>query len=149
MLMCRLSCAALVSIAVLGCSSAPQPVYGTHPAAAEPAPIPTSAKPTPPPPSPRPTSTAVATLRDLAGAKVGTVTFTEAYSGVMVAGNLTGLGLGAHAIHIHEVGRCDAPFASAGAHFNPTSKRHGFLNPDGAHLGDIPNIDTPAAGKLR
>jgi Cu-Zn family superoxide dismutase len=64
-------------------------------------------------------------------------------------GDINGLGLGAHGIHIHEIGKCEAPFTSAGAHFNPGGKRHGFFNPDGPHLGDLPNIDTPAAGKLR
>jgi Cu-Zn family superoxide dismutase len=77
------------------------------------------------------------------------VTFSDAYGGVLIAGNITGLGLGAHAIHIHETGKCQPPFTTADAHFNPTGKRHGFLNPDGAHLGDLPNIDTPPAGKLR
>ena len=94
-------------------------------------------------------ATATAILRDLAGARVGTVTLSDANGGVLVEGNLTGLGLGAHAIHIHETGKCQSPFTTAGAHFNPTSKHHGFLNPDGPHLGDLPNIDTPAAGKLR
>jgi Cu-Zn family superoxide dismutase len=90
----------------------------------------------------------MATLRDVAGARVGTITLTESYAGVIVAGTITGLGLGAHAIHIHEFGMCHAPFTTAGAHFNPGGKHHGFLNPDGPHLGDLPNIDTPASGRL-
>lgn len=134
-------------IAVLGCSSSQPTVYSQP--AATPAPVPMSTKPTPPPPPPRSTATASATLRDLAGARVGTVTFTDAYGGVIIAGNITGLGLGAHAIHIHESGKCLAPFTTTGSHFNVTNKHHGFLNPDGPHLGDLPNIDTPAAGKLR
>ncbi len=148
MLMRRLLRATLVSIAVLGCSSSPT-VYGHAPQPAPSTPLPVSAKPTPPPPPAHPTATASAILRDLAGARVGTVTFTDAYGGVIIAGNLTGLGLGAHAIHIHETGKCDPPFTTAGVHFNPGGKHHGFLNPDGPHLGDLPNIDTPAAGKLR
>jgi Cu-Zn family superoxide dismutase len=135
----------VVSITVLGCSQAPTPIV-RQPAA--PAPAPTSAKPTPPP-QPPPTLSATATLRDVPGARVGTVTFTETYAGVLVVGNIDGLGLGAHAIHIHEFGKCQAPFTTAGPHFNPTGKHHGFFNPDGPHLGDLPNIDTPAAGKLR
>ncbi|HEX2037860.1 MAG TPA: superoxide dismutase family protein, partial [Chloroflexota bacterium] len=35
------------------------------------------------------------------------------------AGELRGLPPGLHGIHLHETGRCEAPFASAGAHFNP------------------------------
>jgi Cu-Zn family superoxide dismutase len=80
---------------------------------------------------------------------VGAANFTDTYSGVLIVGNVTGLGLGAHGIHVHAVGKCDAPFTTAGPHFNPASKRHGFQNPQGPHLGDLPNIDTPAAGQLR
>lgn len=108
-----------------------------------------------PAPAPDPTSApsqklqASAVIHDLSGARVGTATFTDTYTGVLVTAHLTGLGLGAHGIHIHEVGKCDAPFATAGGHFNPEHRRHGFLNPNGSHLGDMPNIDTPAAGQLR
>ena len=130
--------------AVCACSSAapaPRPL---------PAPSPTSPAPAPPPSTPRgPALTATATLRDLAGGRVGTVTFTDSYTGVLVSGTVSGLGLGAHGIHIHEVGRCEAPFTSAGAHFNPEHRQHGFKNPQGSHLGDMPNIDTPAAGPLK
>jgi Cu-Zn family superoxide dismutase len=60
-----------------------------------------------------------------------------------------GVGLGAHGIHVHAVGRCEAPFTTAGGHFNPANRQHGFRNPNGPHLGDLPNIDTPAAGMLK
>lgn len=92
------------------------------------------------------TATATATLRDGAGTMVGTVTLSDSYSGVIVVGTVSGLGLGAHGIHIHEIGKCDAPFTSAGGHFNPEHRKHGYRNPDGPHLGDMPNIDTPPAG---
>ena len=135
-----------MATAVLGCSSAPLPPP-PRPTTA-PAPLPTSPKPTPPPPQPRPSAVATATLHDLAGARVGTVTFTESYAGLIVVGTINGLGLGPHAVHIHEFGKCQAPFITAGAHVNPHGKHHGFLNADGPHLGDLPNIDTPAAGRL-
>jgi Cu-Zn family superoxide dismutase len=67
----------------------------------------------------------------------------------LINGTLFGLGLGAHGIHVHEVGRCEPPFASAGEHFNPQHRQHGFLNPRGPHLGDLPNVYLPAAGQLR
>ena len=92
---------------------------------------------------------ATAVIHDLAGTRVGTATFTDTYTGVLVTANVSGLGLGAHGIHIHEVGKCEAPFTSAGGHFNPEHRHHGFLSPNGSHLGDMPNIDTPAAGRLR
>jgi Cu-Zn family superoxide dismutase len=80
--------------------------------------------------------------------KVGTATFDDTRAGVLISATVTGLGLGAHAIHIHEHGKCDPPFASAGNHFNPGMKRHGFKSIDGYHAGDLPNIDLPAAGTL-
>jgi len=48
---------------------------------------------------------------------------------------------GQHGIHFHTVGKCDGPdFMTAGAHFNPTGKMHGTKNPQGPHLGDLPNL---------
>ena len=94
-------------------------------------------------------TTASATIRDLSGATVGTASFTETSGGVLVSGSLTGLGSGTHAIHVHETGRCEPPFTSAGGHFNPDSRQHGFRNPNGPHAGDIPNISVPATGSLR
>lgn len=110
------------------------------------------------PPSPSPTApapavavpgrTASATIRDLTGGAVGTATFTDTYSGVLIDGTVSNIGLGAHGIHIHAVGKCEPPFTTAGGHFNPAGKQHGFMNPKGPHLGDLPNITTPAAGQL-
>jgi Cu-Zn family superoxide dismutase len=93
-------------------------------------------------------ATAKATLRDAAGRTVGSVAFSETYAGLLVRGSVGDLGLGAHGIHLHAVGKCEPPFASAGGHFNPESRVHGFNNQHGHHLGDMPNIVTPAAGRL-
>jgi superoxide dismutase, Cu-Zn family len=132
----------LVILVMLGCTSAPPPTVR----------VPVSSQPTPAPvanrPQPASFTTASATLRDLAGARAGTATFTDTYAGVLVVATVTGVGLGPHAIHIHEVGKCDAPFTTAGPHFNPTHKQHGYRNADGPHLGDLPNFDTPPAGRL-
>ena len=114
----------------------------------------------PPPPAPAPVvrpapkssanfRTATATVRDAAGMRVGTVTFADSYGGLIVTGSVEGLGIGAHGIHIHEFGKCEPPFASAGSHFNPEKHKHGFKNADGPHLGDLPNIDVPPSGKLQ
>jgi Cu-Zn family superoxide dismutase len=55
---------------------------------------------------------------------------------------------GVHAIHIHTVGKCDAPgFTTAGGHFNPANKKHGTMSPDGHHAGDLPNLTVGANGK--
>jgi superoxide dismutase, Cu-Zn family len=82
-----------------------------------------------------------AVLKDKAGQQVGLATFTEEADGVRI--EVTGVGLppGPKGIHIHAVGRCDPPdFISAGAHLNPAGKKHGRLNPEGAHAGDLPNL---------
>ncbi|MET4561226.1 Cu-Zn family superoxide dismutase [Lysinibacillus parviboronicapiens] len=68
--------------------------------------------------------------------------FQEEDNGVMMTLALTGLPSGTKGIHIHTVGKCEAPtFESAGGHFNPTKKEHGKLNPKGYHLGDLPNLE--------
>jgi Cu-Zn family superoxide dismutase len=112
-----------------------------------------------PAPSPSPASPAAsvpagsasasAIIRDAAGNRVGSATFTDSYAGVIVAGMVSGLGLGAHGVHIHSVGKCEPPFTSAGGHFNPEARQHGYRNPNGPHLGDLPNIVTPPAGPLQ
>ncbi len=59
-----------------------------------------------------------------------------------VTADLPGLPEGEHGFHFHAVGTCTPPgFESAGGHFNPTNRQHGRLNPNGPHLGDLPNIE--------
>jgi len=93
-------------------------------------------------------TTATAVIHDATGRRVGAVAFSETYAGLLIRGSVSDLGLGAHGIHLHAVGKCEAPFASAGGHFNPEKRAHGFNSQHGPHLGDMPNIFTPAAGKL-
>lgn len=90
-----------------------------------------------------------ADLRDAQGRSIGRATLTESQHGVLLHVELTGAPAGEHAFHVHAVGRCEAPaFQSAGGHFNPTSRQHGFLNPQGAHGGDLPNVWVPDGGRL-
>ena len=93
--------------------------------------------------------TATAAIHDLVGARVGAATFTDTHSGLLVTATVTGLGRGAHGVHIHSVGRCEPPFLSAGPHFNPEKKAHGIRSREGPHRGDLPNIDMPPAGTLK
>lgn len=54
---------------------------------------------------------------------------------------MTGLEPGEHGFHLHTAGKCTAPdFQSAGGHLNPAGREHGSLNPQGKHLGDLPNL---------
>lgn len=91
----------------------------------------------------------VANLIRSDGVSVGTVRVFDEPTGVMLRIDARGLPPGQHGIHIHAVGRCDAPaFTSAGPHWNPTSRQHGHHNPAGAHLGDLGNLGIGADGRL-
>jgi Cu-Zn family superoxide dismutase len=93
---------------------------------------------------------ASAVLKDVAGAEVGKATLTATPSGVLISLDLTALPAGEHAFHIHAVGKCEPPkFESAGPHFNPDSTKHGLMNPQGPHAGDMPNLHVPEGGKLK
>ncbi|MHB1223320.1 MAG: superoxide dismutase family protein [Gemmatimonadaceae bacterium] len=104
----------------------------------------TAATATPSATAPSDSGTATATLRDSAGREIGTVTLTDAADGITVSGTLSGLPPGDHAIHLHTTGQCEAPFASAGGHWNPTNRQHGTQNPEGPHLADMPNFTVAA-----
>ena len=91
---------------------------------------------------------AKAELKDAQGQTVGTVVLTDTPHGVLIHATLTNVPAGIHAFHIHQTGTCEAPFASAGGHFNPGTKQHGITNPMGMHAGDMPNIEVPAGGRL-
>ncbi len=91
---------------------------------------------------------AEAALKDKDGKDVGRATLIETGEGVRIA--VTGYRMppGTHGLHIHAVGSCQPPdFASAGAHFNPANKKHGSLNPEGPHAGDLPNLVVAASGE--
>ncbi len=88
-----------------------------------------------------------AVLKDAKGATVGAARIAAEPDGVWVMLQIQGLPAGTHAFHVHAVGKCDPPdFTSAGPHFNPTGKKHGTKNPEGHHMGDLPNVVVSAAG---
>ncbi len=81
------------------------------------------------------------------GQKIGTATIRPSSSGVRINVEVSQLPPGTHGIHIHTVGKCEGPaFTSAGAHFNPISKKHGKDNPEGPHAGDLLNIEVATDG---
>jgi Cu-Zn family superoxide dismutase len=91
---------------------------------------------------------ALALLVDAKGQVVGSAVFSQERGGVRIILDITGLAAGDHAVHIHEVGRCEPPaFQSAGAHFNPTKAEHGTANPRGPHAGDLPDVTVNTEGK--
>ncbi len=94
------------------------------------------------------TPAATADVKSADGKDVGTVTLTQTRTGVRITGSLKGLPPGEHALHVHSVGKCEPPFTSAGPHFNPAQKKHGKLNPEGHHAGDMDNITVPASGNI-
>jgi Cu-Zn family superoxide dismutase len=49
---------------------------------------------------------------------------------------------------VHTTGLCDAPdFTTAGPHWNPTAMKHGTMNPQGPHEGDLPNLIVGTDGR--
>jgi Cu-Zn family superoxide dismutase len=89
-----------------------------------------------------------AVLRNPQGADIGRVTVSEKNGLILIHIRATGLVAGSHGTHLHVAGQCDGPdFQSAGSHLNPTSKKHGILNPEGHHLGDLPNLIVAPNGR--
>ena len=92
--------------------------------------------------------TAKAALKDAQGKQVGEVELVQLTSGVLLRMALKGAPAGERAFHVHAVGKCEAPFTSAGPHFNPAGHKHGLEAKEGSHAGDMPNLHIPASGDL-
>jgi len=91
---------------------------------------------------------AEARVANASGASLGVLQFIPTSAGVRIKGELKSLPAGTHGIHIHTVGKCDAPaFTTAGGHFNPASTKHGLKNPAGPHAGDMENITAESDGE--
>lgn len=91
-------------------------------------------------------ATASAEIKGPQGETMGVVTLTQGRRGVIVSANVSGLTPGYHGFHIHEKGSCEPDFSAAGDHFAPEGLGHGYLNQDGHHAGDLPNIHAAADG---
>lgn len=89
-----------------------------------------------------------APLYDAQGRAVGTLTGVQRGTNVQVQLAVAGLSAGTHGAHFHEAGRCEGTdFSTAGGHLNPTGRKHGLRNPNGPHLGDLPNLVVGADGR--
>lgn len=100
-----------------------------------------------PQPSYAASEAAVAKMKLVDGTGAGSISLSETNAGILIKFELQGLTPGPHAIHVHETGKCEADFASAGAIHNPLGAGHGFLNSEGPMSGDLPNIHASADGK--
>lgn len=87
-------------------------------------------------------------IKNPAGKTVGWAMIKAAGQGVHIKLTLDHMPAGEHAVHFHQVAKCEGPdFKSAGPHFNPDGKQHGLQNPDGHHAGDMDNFTVNAKGK--
>ena len=87
-------------------------------------------------------------MKDRGGKSLGTVTLLETTAGTLLKVQLKGLPPGPHGFQIHEVGKCDGDFSSAGAIYNPLGAKHGFLSEEGPMVGDLPNLIAGANGQV-
>jgi len=91
---------------------------------------------------------ASADLLDSGGQLRARAMVTRAEDGLRVRVESLAMAPGAYGAHIHMVGHCDPPgFTSAGEHWNPQMRRHGRDNPQGQHMGDLPNLLVGADGR--
>jgi len=89
---------------------------------------------------------------DAKGEQNGTAEISPAGKGVLIEAEVSGLPADSWvAFHIHETGTCDhqTGHESAGGHFNPDGREHGFKTANGPHAGDMPNQYVGADGVLR
>ncbi len=86
-------------------------------------------------------------LKDSSGKAAGDVDLMQTPAGVLIKLQIKGLPPGEHAFHVHAVGKCEAPFESAGPHFNPGNHKHGIMSGE-AHAGDMPEPVCAQSGEL-
>ena len=92
------------------------------------------------------------------GLEAGTVKMTQGPNGILFHLDLENIAPGPHGLHLHDIGDCtpygsledkSKAFTRAGGHLNPENVEHGFLNENGKHAGDLPNIFVPENGELQ
>jgi Cu-Zn family superoxide dismutase len=94
---------------------------------------------------------AVARLINLQGKAIGTGDFSAVNHGVLIVLDLHDLPPGAHGLHLHVAGNCDAKsgFTRAGPILSlAPGRKHGYLAEDGPLAGDLPNQFAGADGRI-
>jgi superoxide dismutase, Cu-Zn family len=91
---------------------------------------------------------AFADLKTRDGKDVGRIKLVETTAGILIRLKLKGLPSGSHGFHIHESGKCEGDFESAGGILNPLGAKHGYLNDEGPMMGDLPNLIVPSSGEV-
>ena len=76
------------------------------------------------------------------GEEIGSLKISQGTQGVVVNIKASNLPAGYHGMHFHAVADCDhaGGFKSAKGHVDPDKKPHGFLNEEGPHEGNLPNL---------
>lgn len=96
-------------------------------------------------------SVATASIALADGTSAGTARIVRHHGHLRLEVSATGIEPGQHGVHIHTIGKCEAPgFTTAGGHLNPQGHQHGTMNAAGPHMGDLPNLVVGAnrKGKL-
>lgn len=83
------------------------------------------------------------------GEVIGKATLQQGPTGVLIYIEARDLAPGAHAIHLHRLGKCEPDFKAAAGHVNPHKRQHGLLNSEGPDRGDLPNLYVAADGTVR
>lgn len=78
---------------------------------------------------------------------IGKAYLSEVKDGVRLQVMATSLTPGKHGFHVHEKSFQGSDFKTAGEHFNPEGRQHGFTNPEGYHLGDMTNLMVTREGR--
>lgn len=85
-------------------------------------------------------TTATYDITNIAGEAIGRIEMLDGAGGLLLKVEVDGLEPGEHGLHLHETGRCEPPFESAGGHYAPAGRAHGLLSERGSHAGDLPNL---------
>jgi len=91
---------------------------------------------------------AVCLLQGSAGVS-GIVRFEQPSTGgnVTVKGKITGLKAGLHGFHVHAFGDLSDGCKTAGAHYNPFTKKHAGPKDESRHVGDLGNVEVKKDGE--